>query len=110
MRILPDDHVIAGHGELVHRRCSPDATDLGHRLGTFLGERDDHRFCQSCLVSMLGVTYEDIRRAVALLRTMRRVLVAVDTCWQCRASRVTVQIRDAQSRSGQADVLGTGTS
>jgi hypothetical protein len=97
MPILPGDHVVAGHGELVHQRCDPDPSGLGQRLAALLSERTERRFCHSCLVSLLGVSYDEARRAVAWLRSMRRVQVAVDPCSQCRASRVTVQTRDARA-------------
>jgi hypothetical protein len=93
---------------VVHQPRSADVTDIGHRLAALLSERPERRFCHSCLVSASGITYEEIHRAVSLLRTMRRVVVVVGTCSQCRAARVTVQIRDAYAGAG-AHGRRTGT-
>lgn len=58
LAVLPGDHVIFAHGELIHitcRRANGHVTDpLTHALKHSAGAE----YCQSCLASMLHRTYE----------------------------------------------------
>jgi hypothetical protein len=94
--IQPGDHVVAGHGELLHTRCRAGWSEVAQRLALFLADRDGKRFCHTCLVGQLDITYEETRRAVALLRGIHGVRVRVATCSRCDEPRVTVQGRNGR--------------
>jgi hypothetical protein len=96
MPIRSGDHVMASHGDLLHVRCV-GWNDVAQRLATFLAEREDLRYCHTCLMSLLSIAYEDTRAAVMALRNRLRVRVAVGVCSECAESRATVQ-----SRTGRA--------
>jgi hypothetical protein len=53
LHVLPGDHVIFGHGEIVHINCRRAS---GHLINSAGGE-----YCQSCLARLLHRTYEHYR-------------------------------------------------
>ena len=61
LEVLPGDHVIFAHGELVHINCRLACGRLTDSVTDGLRHNGGAEYCQSCLASMLHRTYEHYR-------------------------------------------------
>jgi CheY-like chemotaxis protein len=90
--VAPGDHVVFGHGEMIHLNCHFSGGGITQSVGTFLRRHVAMDYCQSCLARLTQLTYEQVVKAVTALRMTRHYRVtAMGTCSVCANRWMTVR-------------------
>jgi hypothetical protein len=69
--VLPAEPAVTIDGRLLHRGCAPHR-DLGEDVLDFLRAHRGHGFCHTCLTSLVGMDFDDVRKTMDRLRARRR--------------------------------------
>lgn len=90
--VEPGDHVVFGHGEMIHLNCHLNGGGITESVATFLRHHVAAEYCQSCLARLMNSTYEQVAKAVTALRmTSRYRITAMGTCSVCSNHWMTVR-------------------
>ena len=98
--VEPGDHVVFGHGDLIHLGCHFDRDGIAESLAALLRRNAGAEYCDACLARSLQSSHEQVKKAVAALRMSRRYRVtARSTCSVCRHTSTTIRT-DPPSAAG----------
>jgi hypothetical protein len=93
--------VVFDVGEFVHHPCFIQAGGGLDLVAAFLRQQAPAPFCHGCLTTSLQISYQDVQRAVTILRLSGEFQVLVgQQCSGCRRQRVTVGVVHTQAQSG----------
>lgn len=92
--IHPGDHVVFGHGDLIHLQCHLGVRDLGDVVERYLRAAMGRAICHSCLAAALEITFAEARKATARLRVSSEITTGPGECSSCRAMRIIVRVVD----------------
>ena len=99
--VEPGDHVVFGHGDLIHLGCHFDRGGIAESIATLLRRTAGAEYCHSCLARSLQSSYEQVKKAVATLRMSRRYRVtAMSTCSVCRNKWTTIRTDPPSATDG----------
>jgi hypothetical protein len=83
--------VIVDHGAVYHVRCVGTDGPL-HVVMAFVKNLAPSPVCHSCISTRLDVPYDDVRKAVGILRLQPGFTVTlIEPCSLCENARVTVR-------------------
>ena len=90
--VLPGDHVVFAHAEIIHLNCHFQRNGLADSVAHLLRRRAGEDYCHTCLARLLQATYEQIAKAVTALRmTSRYRVTTMAACSVCGMYRTTVR-------------------
>jgi hypothetical protein len=99
--VLPGDHVVFGHGELVHLNCHFLAGGVVESVAAFLVRNGGLEYCHGCVARSLNVGHDQVVKAVTMLRTTDRYRVTtIGTCSVCGHRWTTIRAERAFPGSG----------
>jgi hypothetical protein len=85
----PNDRLTMLSGEVVHYDCRPESRDMVAVAARFLADSEGRAVCHSCLASLLGASFEEIRKVVGQLRARHGLGLDTGRCSVCGKFRVT---------------------
>ena len=106
--VEPGQHVVFGHGDLIHLGCHFTRDGSAESLATFLRHHAGAEYCHSCLVRSLPSTEGQVKKAVAALRMSRRYrATAVGRCSVCHNNAMTIRAEPPSAADGAPTPLGS---
>jgi hypothetical protein len=94
-------------GEVVHYDCRPESRDMTAVAARFLAESEGRTVCHSCLAASLGVSFDETRKAVGLLRARHGLAVDTGRCSVCGKYRMTLSLSVTQEQGSQDSAAGS---